>query len=287
MKQPFSGPVDRDEIIARIRAHPLGDQPATQRAAFARLVLGDEPSVTDDAETTVSFDGENGTIVYFHGGGYAFGSPRTHARIGEALAERTGLRVVLPFFPLAPDHRWPAQLDAAIAAVRELSRDTAEPIVLAGDSAGGHLALVTALELARQGHRIAGLLLFSPNTDRSGLSSTRARNDKADPMVDDAGDRRLAQQCFGDIPSDDRQVSPVLDDLALLPPVYLEAGTEEVLLGDSLVLARRIRETGGAVALHVLPEGLHMGHIWAPWWSVAAASLDRAAAFARGVALRG
>lgn len=284
MGGPFSGPVSRDRIVSRIREHPLGDQPAAQRTNFARLVLDESADTEAEAATEVKFEGVGGTIVYFHGGGYAFGSPLTHVRIGKRLAELTGFRVILPVYPLAPEHRWPAQLDAALAAVLKVSRDMSEPIVLAGDSAGGHLALVTALELARQGRRVAGLVLFSPNTDRSGLSTTRARNNPLDPMVDDAGDQELARQCFGDMAVDNPQFSPVLDDLTLLPPIYVEAGTEEVLLGDSLVLAQRAREAGGAVTLHVQPGGLHMGQLWTPWWAVAAASLERAATFTCAVA---
>ncbi len=223
----------------------------------------------------MTFEGEGGTIVYFHGGGYAFGSPLTHARVGRGLADRTGWSVVLPDYPLAPEHRWPAQLDAALTTVT----DIVGSVVLAGDSAGGHLALVTALELARRGSTVAGLILFSPNTDRSGLSTTRERNDPLNPMVDDAGDRQLAQQCFGDHSVHHRQVSPVLDDLATLPPLYLEVGADEVLLGDSLVLAQRARKAGCAVTLHVEQDGIHMGQLWEPWWPTAAASLERAATF--------
>lgn len=280
MEGPFPGPVDRDRIVSRIRDHPLGDEPSAQRANFARLVLGAQPDGTPAAAGDISFDGSGGALVYFHGGGYVFGSPLTHARIGLTLARLTGLRVVLPAYPLAPEHRWPAQLDVAIATVLNVMRDAAAPVLLAGDSAGGHLALVTALELARRDMPIAGLVLFSPNTDRSGLSTTRERNGPLDPMVDDAGDRELARQCFGDILADDPQVSPVLDDLTRLPPLYMEAGREEVLLGDSLVLARRARAIGGQVMLHVQPDGLHMGQLWTPWWPVATASLERAGAFA-------
>lgn len=281
----FAEPVGRDKIVSRIRAHPLGSQPAAQRADFARLVLGEVADATAaHTASNLTFEGVNGTIVYFHGGGYIFGSPATHARIGSGLAQRTGLHVVLAAYPLAPEHHWPAQLEAAMKSVRDVTRDVSESVVLAGDSAGGHLALVTALELARQGKRVAGLVLFSPNTDRSGLSTTRTRNDPCDPMVNDAVDGQMARQCFGDMSLDSPQVSPLLDDLALLPPIYVEAGREEVLLGDSLMLACRAREAGIAVTLHVQPDGLHMGQLWAPWWPVATASLDRAATFARAAA---
>ena len=278
MDAPFHGLVARDDIIARIRAHPLGDEPALQRAAFDRLMRGQPTSAEtqhDERRDASHGAGGRGTVVYLHGGGYVFGSPQTHARIGQALHERTAWRVLLPAYPLAPERVWPAQLDAVLGMVRGLP----EPVVLAGDSAGGHLALVTALELARQGRSVAGLLLFSPNTDRSGLSRTRLQNDPLDPMVNDAGDRKLARLCFGNWPADHPQASPALDDLTLLPPTYIEVGGEEVLLGDSLVLAERARHAGVDVTLRIEPDGLHMGQAWAPWWPVAAASLDRAAAF--------
>jgi len=275
MAAPFEGTIDRAAIIARIRNHPFSDDPVVRRRDFARLFLGDDAAMA--APTSVDLAGTDGTIVYFHGGGYSFGSPQTHWRLGHGLAERTGLRVVLPSYPLAPEQRWPAQLQAALAAVAEHP----DPLFLAGDSAGGHLALVTALACARRGRPLAGLILFAPNTDRTGRSQTRRRNNPIDPMVDDAGDQALARQCFGDRAPEDVQVSPLLDELALLPPLYIEAGREEVLLDDSLLLARACRQAGGTVTLHVQPDGLHMGQLWAPWWPVACASLERAAAFAR------
>ncbi len=280
MDTPFTGPVDRAAVVARIEAHPIEGGPQEQRRAFAALVLGDDVAGADEESTW--FPGEGGTIVYLHGGGYVFGSPRTHERIGRTLAELTGLGVTMPTYPLAPEHPWPVQLDTALAAIE----GAPGPVVLAGDSAGGHLALVTALEAERRGVGLAGLILFSPNTDRTERSTTRQRNEPTDPMVDDDGDRELARQCFGDRPGDDPQVSPLLDDLRLLPRLYLEVGDGEVLLDDSLLLADAARAVGVEVALHVEPGGLHMMQLWAPWWDAAVASLERAAAFAVDVTRR-
>ena len=99
-----------------------------------------------------------------------------------------------------------------------------------------------------------------------------------DPMNSDDDDATLGQMCLGDLPDDDPQVSPVLDDLSLLPPTYLEAGDTEVLLGDSLVLHERARAAGAQTSLHVEPGLLHMGQLWVPWWDAAEASLRRVAA---------
>jgi len=281
---PFSEPVDRAAVLARIGDHPIEGGPREQREAFARLVLGEggDPGADGYDDGSVSLAGTGGTIVYLHGGGYAFGSPRTHERIGRTLAELTGLSVTLPAYPLAPEHVWPAQLNAAMAAVAAVA-ETSGPVVLAGDSAGAHLALVVGLEARRLGLDVVGVIVFSPNTDRTGLSTTRQRNGPSDPMVDDEGDRALARQCFGDRSDDDLQVSPVLGDLRLLPALHIEVGGGEVLLGDSLVLADAAREAGVPTTLHVEADGLHMMQLWTPWWSAATASLERAAAFALDV----
>nr|WP_281494125.1 alpha/beta hydrolase [Jannaschia sp. S6380] len=214
-------------------------------------------------------------VVWFHGGGYVFGAPATHSRIGRYLADTHGLAVHLPRYRLAPEHPWPAQLDDALSAIP----DGPTPI-LAGDSAGGHLALVTALRMARDGRAPRALLLFSPNTDRTEQSGTRRSMEDGDPMVDDAADRRLARMCFGDRDPADVQVSPLLDDLSRLPPTWIEVGTPEVLLDDARLLHARGQAAGADIGIAVTPGLLHMAQIWAPWWDEACRSLDRAAAFA-------
>ncbi len=270
----MDGPATREAIVARIRDHPLGDTPAEQRANFARLVLA--PDGPEGAIRCAAEGDGRATILHFHGGGYVFGSPQTHRRLGEGLASASGLPVILAAYPLAPEHRWPAQLGAALAACERIDG----PLILSGDSAGGHLALVTALELARRSTPVGGLILLSPNTDRSGVSRTRAANDAHDPMVDDAGDRALAALAFGDRPPDDPQVSPLLDDLSLLPPTHIEVGAGEVLLDDSRLLAERGRTAGATIKLVIEPDGLHMGQLWVPWWPLANRSLARAGRFA-------
>ncbi|MBC7557876.1 MAG: alpha/beta hydrolase fold domain-containing protein, partial [Dermatophilaceae bacterium] len=91
------------------------------------------------------------------------------------------------------------------------------------------------------------------------------------------------RQCFADVPDNDPQVSPLLDDLTLLPPLHIEVGAGEVLLDDSLQLAQFARDAGRSVTLHVEADGLHMMQLWAPWGEVAEASLVRAGIFALAV----
>ena len=307
---PFDGTIEREAIVARIEAHDLGDTPDAMREGFERLVLGEGrdpydagdgrgartvlgspvfegvdgltvlPRVEPDAEGGGERYAPDRQIVWLHGGGYVFGSPETHLRPAARLATLTATPVLLARYPLAPEHLWPAPLEFTLDVARRSIAGGAQ-LVLAGDSAGGHLALVTALALAREGRAPAGLLLMSPNTDRTGLSDTREAMEDADPMVSDEDDRALARMAFGDMPDDHPHVSPVLDDLSVLPPTHIEVGDPEVLLGDAHVLYARASEAGTEVSLHVEPDMLHMGQLWTPWWPKAEDSITRLAAHAR------
>ncbi len=297
--EPFRGPVSPNMVADRIKAGDLGDCPDLMRRAFARLLLGAAadarppvgsamrpggidgiriPPRLDNAHAVAA--GRTPILVWFHGGGYVFGCPETHWRVGAAMAALTAMTVFLPRYRLAPEHPWPAQLDDALTVVRALQGD-GRRVVLAGDSAGGHLALTTALALARERRPVAALLLCSPNTDRSGLNTTRDAHSARDVMNDDAQDTALARLAFGDMPADDPQVSPLLDELSLLPPTCIEVGDNEVLRDDALLLARRGQAAGASIDCHVERDVFHMWQLWTPWLEPANTSLARLAAFAR------
>ncbi len=294
---PFHGCVSPEEVVARIMAADLGDSVPDMRKAFARLLLGDAADTPPPIGSAVKFGGIDGLlipprlggatetaadrtpdVVWFHGGGYVFGSPETHWRVAAAIAAMAARSVFVPRYRLAPEHPWPAQLDDALAVVRALQRD-GRRVSLAGDSAGGHLALTTALALAREGHPVAALLLCSPNTDRSGLNTTRQANSPRDPMNDDAQDTALARLAFGDMALEHPQVSPLLDDLSLLPPTHIEVGDNEVLADDALLLAHRGQSMGASIACHVERDVFHMWQLWTPWLEPANTSIARSAAF--------
>lgn len=296
---PFDGCVSRNDVTTRIAANDLGNDPAVMRKAFARLLRGDDADLPPPAGSVVKLGGIDGlwlrpslgdasevevgdlpVLVWFHGGGYVFGSPETHWRVGAAIATMAACAVFLPRYRLAPEHPWPAQLHDAMDVVRAL-QGSGQRVALAGDSAGGHLALTTALALAREGHPVAALLLCSPNTDRSGLNTTRRANSPRDPMNDDDQDTALARLAFGNMPEAHPQVSPLLDDLSLLPPTHIEVGENEVLQDDALLLASRGRSAGAPVECHVERGVLHMWQLWTPWLAPANTSIARLATFLR------
>lgn len=251
--------MDRDALENHIRANPVEGSPAEMRAAFLRLAHPGGPPDLPPVDSVGGCDGRwFGTgrrpIVWLHGGGYVFGGSDSHAAPARVLADLTGRPVFVPDYPLAPEHPWPAPRDAALAVLTALDR----PDVV-GDSAGGHLGLV--LGMSRPG-LMRRLAVLSPNTDRSGQSTTRTRNSDTDLMNDDAQDRRLSDMALGHLPDDDPEASPLLGDTSALPPLFMAATTTEVLLDDTLLFAARAARSGVGLTLQVLPDLFHMWHLW-------------------------
>ncbi|WP_150296835.1 alpha/beta hydrolase [Salipiger aestuarii] len=253
-----------------------GDIPA-RRAGFARLA-GPQPGAerVDMGGVPCLAVGDGPVLLWLHGGGYVFGSAQTHLTLAHALAAG-GVRVVLPEYRLAPEHVWPAMLDDALAVRDALGPG---PVVVGGDSAGGHLALAIARRRA-----CAGVALISPNTDRTGRSATRGRT--GDAMNDDATDAWLAAIAMPDMPPDDPDLSPLLADLAGLAPLHIELAGAEMLLDDGLLLARCAALQGVQTHLHVTPGLFHLFALWPDAVPEGAAALARIARFATRCSARG
>ncbi|WP_144110923.1 alpha/beta hydrolase [Paraburkholderia sp. BCC1886] len=226
------------------------------------------------------------TVLYCHGGGYYFCSPRTHRSIVYGLATRTGAPVFSLDYRLAPEHRFPAALEDASAAYRRLIANGTPPasIVIAGDSAGGGLALATLVALRDAGDPLpAGALLFSPWTDLAATGATLQSNDGLDPMFSGPAIGRAAQLYLGDTPGTHPYASPVYADLKGLPPLFIMAGSTEVLLDDSRRVADNARAAGVACEIEVWKKMPHVWPLFAPFLPEANRALDRAASFVQRV----
>ncbi|WP_144144303.1 alpha/beta hydrolase [Paraburkholderia sp. BCC1884] len=224
------------------------------------------------------------TILYCHGGGYYFCSPRTHRSIVFGLATRAQASVFSLDYRLAPEHRYPAALEDAIAAYRQLVARGIPPdsIVIAGDSAGGGLALATVLALRDAGDPMpAGALLFSPWTDLAATGATIRSNDGLDPMFSGPAIARAATLYLGDTPATDPYASPVYADLRGLPPLFIMAGSTEVLLDDSQRIADNASAAGVDCEFEVWKKMPHVWPLFAPFIPEANRALDDAAAFVR------
>ncbi|TCF97248.1 alpha/beta hydrolase [Paraburkholderia strydomiana] len=226
--------------------------------------------------------GARPTVLYLHGGGYYFCSPRTHRSIVFGLATRANAPVFSLDYRLAPEHRFPAALDDATAAYRHLIAEGTAPesIVIAGDSAGGGLALATLVALRDAGDPLpAGAVLFSPWTDLAATGASIVDNDGADPMFSGPAIAKAAKVYLGDMPATHPYASPVYADLRGLPPLFIMAGSTEVLLDDSRRVAANARAAGVDCELEVWKKMPHVWPIFAPFIPEANWALDRAAAF--------
>ena len=189
-------------------------------------------------------------VMYLHGGGYVLGSPATHAGLVSHLARAAGCECFVVDYRLAPEHPAPAALDDAVDAWAALTRSHTA-VVLAGDSAGGGLALATAVAARDRGLPAPrALALISPWVDLSlsGLSmTTHARRD---PMLGRAWLAYAAQHYAGPALTDPK-VSPLFAELGGLPPTRVDVGSEEVLFSDAARLESRMRAAGVQVRRQV------------------------------------
>ena len=255
--------------MAHIRATPVEGSPEAMRAGFAARVgaTTDVPVCRIGKAGGRMFGEGEALVLWLHGGGYVFGSSVTHSAAAACLSRLMGARVFVPDYPLAPEAAW----EEIVADMAGLLAATG-PVPVIGDSAGGHLALTLAL---RTPGSVARLALISPNTDRSGLS--RTRGSRRDAMNDDAGDLKLARIAMPGIPDDDPRASPLLADLSGLPPVWVTAATDEVLLDDTLLLVRELGRSGVAVAADIVPGLFHLWPLWPGILAQARRSLEAAA----------
>lgn len=224
------------------------------------------------------------TLLYLHGGGYYFCSPKSHRSLVFALAVHTGARTFSLDYRLAPEHPFPAALDDALAAYRKLLEDGTPPesIVVAGDSAGGGLALALLVALRDAGDPLpAAGLLFSPWTDLAATGDTLTSNDGLDPMFRGAAIGRAAKLYLGTTSATHPYASPLYADLTSLPPLLIQAGSTEVLLDDARRVAERARAAQVEVDFEIWPNVPHVWQLFVPFIPEGRAALERAAAFAR------
>lgn len=204
-------------------------------------------------------------VLYLHGGSFAFRFPNAHAALAARLCRRLGARALIPDYRLAPEHPFPAGPDDCEAAYRWLLDQgfAARDIVVAGDSAGGNLALVTL-----QRARAAGLplpacaVLLSPALDCTMSSPSMAAYDGRDPMLQLANLLVLRQFYVGS-PHDytNPEVSPLFADFRGFPPLLLQVGTEELLRDEATRAAEKAHQAGVDVELELWPGVAHVFQI--------------------------
>lgn len=222
-------------------------------------------------------------IVYWHGGGYAIGSPGMLRSVTMRLAGLTGLPVYAPAYRLAPEHPYPAQQEDGMAFVRALAAEGVEvsDMIFAGDSAGANLALSVALQCRDAGlGRPRGLVLISPWVD---VLAERDDGLHQDAMLSAAWSRQLVE---GYLPrgARERYASLAASDFSTMPPTLIQFTSAEMLAPDARMLARMMREAGVAVSLDDVPGMWHDYQLHAGLVPEATQALRRAAQFVASLA---
>jgi epsilon-lactone hydrolase len=205
-------------------------------------------------------------VLYLHGGAYQIGSPATLRHMIALISAAAQAQVLSIDYRLAPEYPFPAALDDAVTAYRFLLRGGADPafVAIAGDSAGGGLALATLVALRDAGDPLpAAAVAISPWTDLALTGySLRTRAD-VDVMVKPSGMTETAATYLAGADPRHPYASPLYADLRGLPSILIHVGDAEVILDDSTRFAAKARAEGVDVSLEVWPEMPHVWHAFA------------------------
>ncbi len=221
-------------------------------------------------------------ILYFHGGAYVAMSSVTHRSITSRLASWSDASLFALDYRLAPEHPFPAALEDAQAAYRALTDAGIAPhrIVLAGDSAGGGLALAMLVAFRDRKEVLpAGAVLFSPWTDLAATGDSIVANNDADVLFYGSWVAREAHYYLQDTPATNPLASPVYADLGGLPPLFLQVGDSEILLDDSRRIYDNAKSAGVETTLQIWRNVSHGWQIFGPVLPEARAALRQASAF--------
>jgi len=202
-----------------------------------------------------------GVLLYLHGGAFSLHLPNGYRQLAFRLARKTGMRVLLPAYRLAPEHRFPAGLDDCFAACRWLVGQGFSPerMAVAGDSAGGNLTLALLMRLRDEGWPLpACAALMSPVTDLTGGSPSVHGNEDSDVLFDRHALTLVLSAYLDGAPADDPAASPLFGDWAGLPPLLFHVSGSEMLLDDSLRAAERARACGVDARVKVWPGMPHV-----------------------------
>jgi acetyl esterase/lipase len=282
-------------VISELRAEPPKPDrdPPRDRADWIARALADPPppDTRIDPETWAGIAcervsapsaGAGGLILLLHGGGYVAGCPVTHRKLAARLSQAAALPVLVPDYRLAPENPAPAAVEDACAVTEALYRDGLAPgrLAVAGDSAGGGLALALFLSLKARGlPQPACGALMSPWTDILARGASYTGNAAADPSMVVTRLRDAGRLYTGPGDPLDPLISPIEADLAGLPPLLIQVGGAEVMLDDSTVFADRARAAGVAADCEVWDGLWHVFQNHAPRVPEAGRALDALGAF--------
>jgi len=256
----------------------LSAQPLPADVTVTVAELGGVPT----AEITVDGIEPRHVVIYFHGGVYVMGDAALAADLASQVGRRMQAKVISVDYRLAPEHPYPAAVDDAFAAYEALLDNGIPPvdIVLAGESAGGALAVATLVNARDHGLPLpAAAFVMSPYADLTLAGTTMETKREVDPLISrEALQPRVTDYTAGQ-DAGLGLISPIFADLSGLPPLIIQAGTHEVLLDDAVRLARQAATADVEVTLDITPRVPHVFQAYYPILDEAATALDRAGQF--------
>lgn len=201
-------------------------------------------------------------ILYCHGGGYVSGGLGYARILANKLAQSTGLMVYSFEYRLAPENKFPAAIEDGMRVWNYLMLKGygAKDIILAGDSAGGNMALEMCLNLKHEDRLLPkGMILFSPWTDMQASSLSYQTCKDNDPILTYEYIVAVRDAYIGnDADPSEEKYSPLNADLSGLPPTYIQVGSNEILLDDSERLYRLLHEKNVYSKIDVFKDGWHV-----------------------------
>ena len=200
-------------------------------------------------------------ILYCHGGGYSTGSTVYARTLTKKLAESTSMDVFAFNYRLAPEHPYPAATDDALKAWNYLMYlgYGARDVIVAGDSAGGNLALSLTLRLKEQGRLLPrGLVLLSPWTDLTKSGKSYESRKEVDPVLDHEYLDRMIENYAGGQALSNPLISPLFGNFKGFPPTYIQVGDNEILLSDATLLHKKLLKENVSAHLDVYKGMWHV-----------------------------
>ena len=210
---------------------------------------------------------DNRVVLYLHGGGYLFGSVRTHRVMLAHMARAAKARVLAIDYRLAPEIPFPAPVEDSVSAYRWLLDQGIAPgkIAIGGDSAGGGLVIAALVALRSVGEPMpAAGICISAWADMEATGQSYTDNAESDPSVSKERILKIANVYMDGKNHRAPLASPIHADLAGLPPLLLQVGSIEVLLDDSTMLKAKAKEAGVPVEMEVWDDMPHVWHHYAP-----------------------
>ena len=221
-------------------------------------------------------------ILFLHGGAFLAGSARAYQGMLSRLSYASGLEIAVPDYRLLQEAPFPAAYDDAMTAWQSLRQMGYGPgdILLAGDSAGGGLALALLGGLLAKGERPAGVVAFSPWCDLTLSGASISANQAKDVLIPTGRMKEVVEQYLAGADPADTRASPLFAEFPDPPPVLIQAGDVEVLLSDAERMAERLQAAGGSVRLTLWRDVPHVWQFMAGHLPEGQAALEEAAAFA-------